>query len=1310
MRPNGFIITLSLITLLALFASTPQTSIAAIVEESGSLREFFAGDEAGCAYDNWISHTSEADQVGTPGNFAPPELDRETNGFGAYQVVDSLPNPNQTLADWSAIFRALIQNDPNTADALLSQSWMNGKYEVVRLDDGSTIYLMLREMLNNNFVDDNGTETLNDDVTGSFNLGWGLFVVKPAAANPQVVIEVVHPSTDFAAPYIAFDAFLTLDAGCLFINGASRNIAWSGPTYSESVSLSDPSRNARTPFHEAHKAAVDLLVDEWVFQLHGSNPYPDHDGVPSAQISVERENRTNPNVPLMSWDHFDLLSLTPNPPIAYNEQSWPYPEPTITDYYSVYYPGLNYLGRYNWRGEIPISSHVDLPGTIDNEQMVYSHIGHNYENDRENWTHIEMDEWPDVVRLGGTLQLTFLKYDPQNPTVPTYHNYEYMANYYRLIFTAAAAYLQGPGAPVQASVIEENAPLTEFYHGTTENCAYDNWVSHISEAVALAAYNDYGPVELDRQTTGFGRFQRVPAGVPGDVLLSDWRNVFDAFLAGDAAATAAALTAGGLGDKYQIVHLTDGGEEYLILREVLNDAFFDDNGTVGAGDDVSGSFSYGWGLYVKHLGAERPNLLLEAPHPCDDYISTDILMDAFRSIDAGMMFVAGAGREVCWNDTGTYANSNSYSDPTRNARHPFHVAHQAAVDAFVGELTIQLHSYDTGGHPESKSIELSAYDDPTPNPPLMDRAVYHDLISLTPEYPIAANSIGGANHSAVRVNDYYSVYYPSGSYSWQGQLALTTTVDQRGYSFSPQMLYSHIGHNQQSDPENWMHFELDEFPNVITENILSFYSADGNVPTGANYANIVEYYHPLVTSIGKVLNTAPVWTTVPNSATGNVGDLIQFSVTGSDANGDPLTITYTSGNLPQSVQFTDNGAGSGAFSWQTTENDGGDYTAIFRIADRWGFADVTVPVSVTGGARIAYAASEQTVVGTKQGSFANTQASDNSYEVLTEVVSGGSPNNRYSYLEHKWIFPFTGVDMTLHVEAFHNANIEGDDFIIAGSTDGTNFTDLLTVTKTSDDNTEQVVALNGMAAGNYYVRVKDANRTAGRRNLDSFSLDRMYITYTSFDPVMLVGNIAMSIKTSKTNVSGVGVVSVESVGGMPVAGATVSATWSGLVNANVSGTTNASGQVTFTSASLRNPSGDFILTVNNVTLANWTYDSGQNVETSDQIHVVNGRVAGSGEELVSRERAIPELMVLNSAYPNPFNSETRLTFGLPEAGAVSVTVQDVSGRKIATLTEGWFEAGYHAVTWNARGLPAGVYLLRMEASDFNAIRRVILVR
>jgi len=47
---------------------------------------------------------------------------------------------------------------------------------------------------------------------------------------------------------------------------------------------------------------------------------------------------------------------------------------------------------------------------------------------------------------------------------------------------------------------------------------------------------------------------------------------------------------------------------------------------------------------------------------------------------------------------------------------------------------------------------------------------------------------------------------------------------------------------------------------------------------------------------------------------------------------------------------------------------------------------------------------------------------------------------------------------------------------------------------------------------------------------------------------------------------------------------------------------------------------------------------------------------------------------------------------------------------VTTLVNGWREAGSHQVTWDASGLPSGLYFCRMQAGDFNSVQKLILMK
>lgn len=90
--------------------------------------------------------------------------------------------------------------------------------------------------------------------------------------------------------------------------------------------------------------------------------------------------------------------------------------------------------------------------------------------------------------------------------------------------------------------------------------------------------------------------------------------------------------------------------------------------------------------------------------------------------------------------------------------------------------------------------------------------------------------------------------------------------------------------------------------------------------------------------------------------------------------------------------------------------------------------------------------------------------------------------------------------------------------------------------------------------------------------------------------------------------------------------------------------------------------------------------------------------------------ALPENYFMSNAFPNPFNSLTRLTYGMPESGNLKIKVFDISGRLIETLVNENKQAGYHQLTWNAEKASAGVYLFEMNAGNFNSVKKVMLVK
>jgi cytochrome c peroxidase len=83
---------------------------------------------------------------------------------------------------------------------------------------------------------------------------------------------------------------------------------------------------------------------------------------------------------------------------------------------------------------------------------------------------------------------------------------------------------------------------------------------------------------------------------------------------------------------------------------------------------------------------------------------------------------------------------------------------------------------------------------------------------------------------------------------------------------------------------------------------------------------------------------------------------------------------------------------------------------------------------------------------------------------------------------------------------------------------------------------------------------------------------------------------------------------------------------------------------------------------------------------------------------------------LKLAGPNPFNPSTTVSFFLQEPDRVRLHVYNVAGQRVATLVDGWKEAGEHHMPFNANNLSSGVYFMRLVTSNRTLTTKVILLK
>ncbi|MBI4535294.1 MAG: T9SS type A sorting domain-containing protein [Ignavibacteriae bacterium] len=89
---------------------------------------------------------------------------------------------------------------------------------------------------------------------------------------------------------------------------------------------------------------------------------------------------------------------------------------------------------------------------------------------------------------------------------------------------------------------------------------------------------------------------------------------------------------------------------------------------------------------------------------------------------------------------------------------------------------------------------------------------------------------------------------------------------------------------------------------------------------------------------------------------------------------------------------------------------------------------------------------------------------------------------------------------------------------------------------------------------------------------------------------------------------------------------------------------------------------------------------------------------------------LPTGYVLQQNYPNPFNPSTRISYSIPTAAQVRLSVYNMLGQEVASLVNEYRNAGTYEKAFSAQDLPSGVYFYTLRAGAFSETRKMILLK
>jgi hypothetical protein len=95
---------------------------------------------------------------------------------------------------------------------------------------------------------------------------------------------------------------------------------------------------------------------------------------------------------------------------------------------------------------------------------------------------------------------------------------------------------------------------------------------------------------------------------------------------------------------------------------------------------------------------------------------------------------------------------------------------------------------------------------------------------------------------------------------------------------------------------------------------------------------------------------------------------------------------------------------------------------------------------------------------------------------------------------------------------------------------------------------------------------------------------------------------------------------------------------------------------------------------------------------------------------VNADVTVPLEYALEQNYPNPFNPSTTIKYSLAEGGFVKLAVYNMLGEEVAVIVNNIQKAGRYEVSFNANNLSSGVYVYRIEAANFSASKKLMLMK
>lgn len=97
----------------------------------------------------------------------------------------------------------------------------------------------------------------------------------------------------------------------------------------------------------------------------------------------------------------------------------------------------------------------------------------------------------------------------------------------------------------------------------------------------------------------------------------------------------------------------------------------------------------------------------------------------------------------------------------------------------------------------------------------------------------------------------------------------------------------------------------------------------------------------------------------------------------------------------------------------------------------------------------------------------------------------------------------------------------------------------------------------------------------------------------------------------------------------------------------------------------------------------------------------------TGVETVNNQ---PKRFGLQQNYPNPFNPSTTIEYSIPKEGMVTLKIFNLMGQEVKTLVNQFQNGGTYKASFDASGMPSGIYFYQLNSGSLNSVKKMLLLK